>query len=171
MKQKIIETCMSDFPNDGLCPATELTLSPEIESLMAVHLLYWKTEKQMEIINIDPPLTKNERHLIVRLEHPSRMGSLAKDMLVLPSTLTAVADSLEAEGLLVRHADPSDRRASLLSLTPKGVEIRLMLIEKAATFFADVTGLSPKEIEEFALLSRKIKARILQDGVPEDFTS
>lgn len=162
---------MSDFPNDGLCPATELTLSPEIESLMAVHLLYWKTEKQMEIINIDPPLTKNERHLIVRLEHPSRMGSLAKDMLVLPSTLTAVADSLEAEGLLVRHADPSDRRASLLSLTPKGIEIRLMLIAKAATFFAEVTGLSPREIEEFALLSRKIKARILQDAVPEEFTS
>lgn len=162
---------MSDFPNDGLCPATELTLSPEIESLMAVHLLYWKTEKQMEIINIDPPLTKNERHLIVRLEHPSRMGSLAKDMLVLPSTLTAVADSLEAEGLLVRHADPTDRRASLLSLTPKGIEIRLMLIAKAATFFAEVTGLSPREIEEFALLSRKIKARILQDAVPEEFTS
>ncbi len=162
---------MSDFPNDGLCPATELTLSPEIDSLMTVHLLYWKTEKQMEIINIDPPLTKNERHLIVRLEHPSRMGSLAQDMLILPSTLTTVADSLEAGGLLIRQADPSDRRASLLSLTPKGTEIRLMLIEKAATFFADVTGLSPTEIREFALLSRKIKARILQDGVPEEFTS
>jgi DNA-binding MarR family transcriptional regulator len=35
--------------------------------------------------------------------------------------MTAVADSLESEGLLRRVAHPSDRRATLLELTDAGV--------------------------------------------------
>lgn len=159
---------MPHVKNRAETSSTEQALPPEVESLLAVHLLYWKSEKEMGCVNIDPPLSKNERHLIVRLEHPSRIGSLAQAMILRPSTLTSIVDSLEAGKFLTRQIDPSDRRASLLHLTQKGEDTRAKLVEKAATFFASITGLTQKETEEFAALSKKIKTHILLDGVPED---
>ncbi|MEY2583068.1 MAG: hypothetical protein QOE09_2917 [Ilumatobacteraceae bacterium] len=48
------------------------------------------------------------------------MKSLADALGLSARNLTAVADSLESDGLLRRVAHPSDRRATLLELTDDG---------------------------------------------------
>jgi DNA-binding MarR family transcriptional regulator len=52
---------------------------------------------------------------------PAKMKTLADALGLSARNLTAVADALEAEGLLRRVAHPSDRRATLLELTDAGL--------------------------------------------------
>ncbi len=48
-----------------------------------------------------------------------RMGDLAAKLHVAPRTVTDLIDGLERDGFIRRLPDPSDRRASLLELTPQ----------------------------------------------------
>ena len=56
---------------------------------------------------------------MIELERP-RMSELADRLGLSARTITTAVDALEREGLLARVADPSDRRATLLELTPAG---------------------------------------------------
>jgi len=47
-------------------------------------------------------------------------GRLARDLLVHPTTITLVTDQLVKDGLVRRTPDPSDRRATLSTITAKG---------------------------------------------------
>jgi DNA-binding MarR family transcriptional regulator len=49
-----------------------------------------------------------------------RMGDLAAELEVTARNVTTMVDALEKEGLLARKPDPTDRRATLLELTPTG---------------------------------------------------
>jgi DNA-binding MarR family transcriptional regulator len=52
-----------------------------------------------------------------------RMGDLAAKLGVTARNVTTIVDGLEREGLLARTRDPTDRRAILLELTPKGCDL------------------------------------------------
>ncbi len=49
-----------------------------------------------------------------------RPGELAAHLRVAPRSVTDVVDALEERGLLERHRDPGDRRATVLALTASG---------------------------------------------------
>src|SRR5215218_2653067 len=49
-----------------------------------------------------------------------RSSALAQHLHIAPRSATEVVDALEAKGLVRRSPDPSDRRATLVSLTPRG---------------------------------------------------
>ena len=49
-----------------------------------------------------------------------RPGELAAHLRVAPRSVTDVVDALEERGLLERHPDPGDRRATVLALTASG---------------------------------------------------
>ena len=51
-----------------------------------------------------------------------RLGDLAAAEGIAPSTLTRLVTALEDSGYVRRCADPSDARASTLSITPHGQE-------------------------------------------------
>jgi DNA-binding MarR family transcriptional regulator len=53
-------------------------------------------------------------------EGPQRLGALATTFGLDPSTITRQVQALEEIGLAHRTTDPSDRRASILDLTPTG---------------------------------------------------
>ena len=53
------------------------------------------------------------------------LGALAAAEQVRPPTMTRIVDALVAAGLVVREADPADRRIVRLSATGKGREILL----------------------------------------------
>lgn len=53
-------------------------------------------------------------------EGPQRLGSIAAAFGLDPSTVTGQVRRLERTGLAVREKDPTDRRASILSLTNAG---------------------------------------------------
>jgi DNA-binding MarR family transcriptional regulator len=66
--------------------------------------------------------TYPELRLIGRLhcQGPAKMRDLADDLGLSARNMTALADALEADGLVRRAAHPSDRRATLLELTRAG---------------------------------------------------
>jgi len=49
-----------------------------------------------------------------------RMGELSKRMMVTGGNITGITDQLEQENLVMRVADPKDRRAYSVKLTPGG---------------------------------------------------
>jgi DNA-binding MarR family transcriptional regulator len=54
---------------------------------------------------------------------PQRLGALASAFGLDPSTITRQVQALEEIGLAERATDPSDRRASILDLTPHGRQV------------------------------------------------
>ncbi len=61
--------------------------------------------------------------LMAQLErHPEglRMGELSKRMMVTGGNVTGIVDQLEGEKLVERVADPQDKRAFVVRLTPDG---------------------------------------------------
>jgi DNA-binding MarR family transcriptional regulator len=67
-------------------------------------------------------LTLTRTKVLAQLHHrgPTRPGVLATEFGVAPRTITDIVDGLERDGLVTRHADPADRRASLVGLTGEG---------------------------------------------------
>ena len=57
---------------------------------------------------------------VVARHEPIRPGELATHLRVAPRSVTDVVDALEARGVLERHPDPTDRRATVLALTADG---------------------------------------------------
>jgi len=53
-----------------------------------------------------------------------RLKDLADRLRIAPRSATEVVDQLEAKGLVERGPDPSDRRATLIALTPAGARMR-----------------------------------------------
>jgi DNA-binding MarR family transcriptional regulator len=49
-----------------------------------------------------------------------RPSDLADHLHIAPRSATQVVDELQERGLVTRQADPSDRRATLIALTPSG---------------------------------------------------
>jgi DNA-binding MarR family transcriptional regulator len=57
---------------------------------------------------------------VLHCQGPAKMKTLADGLGLSARNLTAMADSLECEGLVRRVAHPTDRRATLLELTCEG---------------------------------------------------
>ena len=53
-------------------------------------------------------------------EGPQRVGSLAHAFGLDPSTITRQVQALELAAMVMRTTDPTDRRASIMDLTPEG---------------------------------------------------
>jgi DNA-binding MarR family transcriptional regulator len=72
-------------------------------------------------------LSLSQGKLIRELAKPQSQRELARRLHYDPSNITALADSLEARGLIERRTDASDRRFRLLALTPEGERLRASL--------------------------------------------
>lgn len=69
----------------------------------------------------DLPLPPHQfRALRVIGREPLRPGLLAETLGVTPRAATDVIDLLASEDLVAVHPDPADRRAKLVSVTPRG---------------------------------------------------
>ncbi len=51
-----------------------------------------------------------------------RSSEIAQRLLLSPSVVSRAIDALESDGLVVRRPDPTDARAALISVTPRGRE-------------------------------------------------
>lgn len=69
------------------------------------------------------PLTMSRVHLLWVIHHtgPSTQQALATALQVSPRNITGLVDALEAAGYVERAPHPSDRRATLVGLTERGV--------------------------------------------------
>ena len=112
-------------------------------------------------------MTRAQWAVLSRLEHNEglKQSELADMLDLQPITLTRLVDRLCASGLIERRADPSDRRAKRLYLTPAARP----LMDRLAVLGADMMetvldGLSLAQIErmiaELALAKENLKRAI-----------
>lgn len=74
-------------------------------------------------------LTAAQATALREMTGPMTMRELAARMSCEPSNATFVVDRLEKQGLIERHAHPTDRRAKHLILTTAGTALRERLLE------------------------------------------
>lgn len=94
------------------------------------------------------PLTPSELAAIERIQRPTATRLLAR---------------LEADALVTRTADPTDRRASLVTATPAGrALLRTLRTRKTAYLAQRLDGLPPEELDTLAraaaILDRLLEA-------------
>ncbi len=96
-------------------------------------------------------------HALDRAGMPQRHSQLAGALGVVPRSVTSVVDDMEAAGLVRRSADPTDRRATLVGLTPEG-RAALDTARRQRRRRADdlLSGLSPAETTELLRLLRRL---------------
>ena len=109
-----------------------------------------------------PRRLPRERILTILNERPEgvRQRELAEAMMINPSSISEAIDKLEADRYIERNVDPSDRRATLITLTEKGkaraYEVEDERAEAFGRFFRNL------DEEEKAVLS-KLLDKILSD--------
>ncbi|WP_068113719.1 MarR family winged helix-turn-helix transcriptional regulator [Tropicimonas marinistellae] len=156
-------------PNLPTCDDDVFT-PPELRIIFGNLLLTRQIEARMDDFNTSAQLSKQERHLLIKLGVPRRMGQMAEDLNMQPSGITACADLLEAKGYLVRERDPDDRRAWQIRLTDEGASAREELISVIVAQFRKVTGLSEAEIDKMADVFDAVTEHILQSGFSKGLT-
>ncbi|MFF7591761.1 MarR family winged helix-turn-helix transcriptional regulator [Kitasatospora purpeofusca] len=92
---------------------------------------------------------------------PLSAADLGREIGLDRTTVTRRADRLERTGLLERHPDPADGRATLLALTDHGHDIVAVTRRRlAADIESSLAGWPPADARTFARLLR----RFLDDG-------
>jgi MarR family 2-MHQ and catechol resistance regulon transcriptional repressor len=98
--------------------------------------------------------------------HRLRMSDLAAQTTLSPSGLTRAVDRLEAAGLVVRQACPSDRRGAYAVLTPAGEERISGAVPVHLEHLRDVfdTVFTRDEIETLTDLLRRLRDEVNPDA-------
>jgi DNA-binding MarR family transcriptional regulator len=88
---------------------------------------------------------------------PQRPGELAARLDLAPRSVTTKVDLAAEEGLVERRDDPTDRRATLVALTPHGEQVLARLAADRAAGAADrLARLSPAEQAQLLALLHRV---------------
>jgi DNA-binding MarR family transcriptional regulator len=92
------------------------------------------------------PMAQVELLLALRDDQPARIGALAARLRLAPSTMSGLVQTSTEAGLVVRTADPTDRRVAVVQLTEAGLA-HLLGWERAhqVRFATALTGLTEDE--------------------------
>jgi DNA-binding MarR family transcriptional regulator len=101
-------------------------------------------------------LSMSQGKLVRELQQPQSQRELARRLHYDPSNINALADSLEARGLVERRPDATDRRFRLLALTPEGERLRTTLEANLAQPPSFLDHLTPAEQKQLLTLLAKI---------------
>lgn len=94
---------------------------------------------------------------LLHCQGPQMMRALADDLGLTPRNMTALVDALEGERLVRRVAHPTDRRATLIELTPQGYDAAEESLEPRLKELGDLfDDLSPTEQSRLAPILAKL---------------
>jgi DNA-binding MarR family transcriptional regulator len=103
-------------------------------------------------------------------EGPQRLGALATAFGLDPSTITRQVQALEEIGLADRRTDPSDRRASILDLTPTGREVLDQTRARRRNRLQEaLSDWSESDLKDFGRLLKEFNTsldRLLEESTP-----
>jgi DNA-binding MarR family transcriptional regulator len=88
---------------------------------------------------------------------PAIMRDLGTQLGATPRNMTAIVDAMEEAGLVVRRPHPTDRRATLIELSPAGARAATRAIGPQLDAISEIfAGLTPIEREQFSALMTKL---------------
>jgi DNA-binding MarR family transcriptional regulator len=92
---------------------------------------------------------------------PVLMRALSEAVGVTPRTITGLVDALEADGWVERRTHPSDRRATIVAITPAGQTAFARLLQGYQGLAKDlVTGIPVADQERALVVIEHISARL-----------
>lgn len=92
---------------------------------------------------------------------PSTQQALSRALRVTPRNITGLVDALEADGLVARTAHPTDRRATVVALTEKGLKLARALKrdqDEGAQFL--FRNLTPDQLAAFVKVVDQVIAAV-----------
>lgn len=110
-------------------------------------------KKQLQQYDLTPM-----RHLVLEAlwnEEGLTAGEIARRLGLDNATLSGVIDRMAKTGWIVKKADPGDKRAMQIFLTPKAKEMKSPILEERRK--ANEESLSPLSVEEKVFLKRLLK--------------
>ncbi|MBA3689978.1 MAG: MarR family transcriptional regulator [Actinobacteria bacterium] len=84
---------------------------------------------------------------VIHPDEPRPMGVMADIMRCDASQMTWLIDRLEERDLVERRTMPSDRRVKSIALTPRGVEVRRLVLDKLFEPPEELLGLDATTLE------------------------
>jgi DNA-binding MarR family transcriptional regulator len=100
---------------------------------------------------------------------PQMMSALRDELGVSATNVTALVDALEKDGMVTRKPHDTDRRATLIAITPKAEK---MLIEKCGEFHDEVasifSGFTKAAQEQLLALLLQVREALIKQGMLED---
>lgn len=110
-------------------------------------------------------LTRARAGLIWQLHHhgPVTQRALSQALRVTPRNVTGLIDALETDGFVTRQPHPTDRRATLVTLTTKGGKTAAALARDYAQGATELFGdVSPRDRQGFITTINAVLARLHQ---------
>ena len=106
---------------------------------------------RMDLLSADITVAQLRVLLILLTDGPSRMSSIASVLDVALSTATGIVDNLVRKELVVREADPNDRRLVICKLSPAGQEL-IGGLWRTGEFYMErlLNGLTPEQLQKAA---------------------
>src|SRR4029453_4210731 len=133
--------------------------SPRLASLSALILLWDSPSVQSEILaksgeTLDQPSHQTLRHLLAW--GPMRPTAVSEVLGTGASHVSKFVRGLERDGLVQRSPDPSDGRATLISLTPAGEAAGRAGYELGARMIREgLAGWSAADVRRFTALTER----------------
>lgn len=96
-------------------------------------------------------------------------SNLVKSLRLDASTVTKMVQRLEQQGFIARYEDPTDRRAVVVALTPRGAALRCAVAELWAELeVATTAGMSDRQRVETLQVLERIEANMTRIQLGED---
>ena len=103
-------------------------------------------------------LTIPQYYILERLEKLGKLQftNLAEVCHSSKSTITSVVDTMEKKGLVIREANPKDRRSIFVKLTDKGINLYKSIPTNERLILNCCKNLQPEEIDQLYTLINKL---------------
>ncbi|WP_426764272.1 MarR family winged helix-turn-helix transcriptional regulator [Pseudarthrobacter sp. 1G09] len=124
-------------------------------------LIYlWESPQfQSEVLTQSGEPLDQSSHQLLRLlgfSGPLRPSQIAERLKTGASNVSKMLHRLEANGWLERKPDSADARATLVGLTPAGIEAAQHVFDLGDDMIAQVlTGWNPRDVEQYTRLTRR----------------
>ena len=154
-----MERRRGDVSRRALRPSDFPYRSELLANLSALILLWDSPALQGQILNqtgesLDQPSHQTLRHLLAW--GPMRPTSLAEVLNTGASHVSKIVRRLEDDGLVQRTTDPTDRRATLVSLTPPGQTAALSVYALGDRMISEVLGgWSAPDVRRYTALTQR----------------
>jgi DNA-binding MarR family transcriptional regulator len=140
--------------------STEVARSQALERLWSL-VAVLGDEMQTGLAERGLTLARAELVWVLQLNGPSTQRSLSRALRVTPRNVTGLVDGLEADGIVARTAHPSDRRATLVTLTHKGATLARAMRRDQDSAAQDLfDGVSAADLASFTRTLDRVLARI-----------
>jgi DNA-binding MarR family transcriptional regulator len=145
---------------------TQTPTSTEVASRLRFAVM--RLSRQLRQQNDEPDVTPSGGSALSSLERlgPLTLGRLAAVERVRPPSVTKIVDRLEELGLVRREVDPTDRRSSLVHLTPEGARHVAESRNRKTAFLASRLAALPAQEAALVEAALGVLERLGADDAP-----